>query len=666
MPSPTTPHMHTSGPVRILLIDASPEEVSILRSMLTAKGPWKIEVAEVCGDLATAADVLKRGQIHLVMADLDTVGPMTFEKFRETLEIGESVPVVLLYDEGDAERAFEALKEGVQDTIMKQEVSTGLLRHVIRYAIDRATIEGHLSRERDYLRALLDYLPDQIYFKDAASRFLRISKSMSKCCGRTESELLGKSDYDIYPGEDAEPRFRDEQNVIATGEPLIGQIERYDLEGEKTQWFHTTKLPFRDRHGNIVGTFGLSRDITRIKALEDLLSAERNLLRSVINNIPDAIFVKDSRGCYVLGNEAHCKALGVESEEQILGKTVWDFFEAEEADRRDELDMRALATGKSVINQEEEFPHPDGTTRWYLVTKAPLISENHSFLVCVNRDITAEKEAQNKLVDANANLTKVVDDLKRMHEQMNGLQLQLIEAEKTKSIARLAAGVAHEVKNPLAIISMGLDFFGTQFADDPVNGGVLKELVDALRRADDVIKGLLDFSAPKQISMEPNDLNDVIRKALVLVRGEMKPNMHTVVQHLADIPPVRLDPDKISQIFVNIFTNALHAMPEGGELEITTRTEQVTSVGSNIGGIKSEAFQAGDHVAIVEVADTGTGFPPENLARIFDPFFTTKPTGKGTGLGMTVVKSIVDLHGGTITIKNRPTCGAQVTLTLKI
>ena len=246
------------------------------------------------------------------------------------------------------------------------------------------------------------------------------------------------------------------------------------------------------------------------------------------------------------------------------------------------------------------------------------------------------------------------------------MQLQLIDAEKMKSIGRLAAGVAHEVKNPLAIVKMGIEFLAQSAESDEHSTMILTEMGDAVQRADDVIRGLLDFSAPNKLEAKREDLNAIIDQALKLVRGEMKGGVQVFRELQPKLPLVELDAAKISQVFVNLFINALHAMGESGTLTVRTFSRQLTGVGANISGSRSESFRVGSSLVVVEIDDTGHGIPEDKLAKIFEPFFTTKPTGVGTGLGLSVVKTIIDLHGATIDIRNLHEGGARVTIMFQV
>jgi signal transduction histidine kinase len=189
---------------------------------------------------------------------------------------------------------------------------------------------------------------------------------------------------------------------------------------------------------------------------------------------------------------------------------------------------------------------------------------------------------------------------------------------------------------------------------------------DAVERADGVICGLLDFSAPKQLELAPTNLNRIIEHSLKLVRGEMRGGLRLEMELQRDLPEVRLDAAKISQVFVNLLANAIHAMPEGGVLTVRTYAKQLTGVGANIADIRSENFRVGETLTVAEIDDTGHGIAEDKLAKIFEPFFTTKPTGKGTGLGLSVVKTIVDLHGGTVDVRNLPDGGVRVTLMFRV
>jgi len=160
-----------------------------------------------------------------------------------------------------------------------------------------------------------------------------------------------------------------------------------------------------------------------------------------------------------------------------------------------------------------------------------------------------------------------------------------------------------------------------------------------------------------------------LEQSVALVRHEMSNAHISLRRELArDLPPVRLDKNKLKQAFVNVLTNAVHAMPNGGAIIVRTysRELQVGEVGHDAGSRQANRLRPGETVVVAEIEDTGHGIAPDKLGKVFDPFFTTKPTGKGTGLGLTVTKKIIELHGGTIEISNAIGRGALVTIVLKV
>ena len=552
--------------------------------------------------------------------------------------------------------------------MIKSELTPRSLQRAMRHAIEREKTEQDLEHKNEFLHALLTTSPDRIYFKDSSSRFLQVNRSLADWFGlENPSDAVGKSDFDFFSPEQAALKFEDERRVMQTGQPILDKIERETTPAGSFVWLLTTKMPLYNRKGNIIGTFGASRDITLIKDMEETLQRERNLLRSVIDNVPDFIQAKDTHGRYILNNQAHVHHLNVGSPADLLGKTVYDYFPPALAAQYDSDDMAVLASGESIVDKVEPTLSPDGRELWISTTKVPIFDENGDMmgLAIISRNVTAAKEAQEAAERANAGLSHSREELMQALDQLRALQMQLIEAEKMKLVGRLAAGVAHEVKNPLAIVRMGMDYMCRQKFDDPNIATIVYEVQEAVERADNVVRGLLDFSAPKKLHLEPADLNNIIRHALVLIRGELGGHQFKVIEEFqTDLPKVRLDAMKIEQVFVNLLTNAVHAMENGGTLTLRTSMRQLTGVKENIAS--SGAFRLGDHMAVAEVLDTGPGVSEASLGRIFEPFFSTKPTGKGTGLGLTVTKAIIDLHGGAIDIRNRPEGGACVSVMLRI
>ncbi len=250
---------------------------------------------------------------------------------------------------------------------------------------------------------------------------------------------------------------------------------------------------------------------------------------------------------------------------------------------------------------------------------------------------------------------------------MQAAQLRLIEAEKLESVGRLAAGVAHEVKNPLMVILTGLRILAQRQQSDRDEDlqTVLDDMTDAVARADSVIRGLLDFSRPHELTLTPQDLNGVVEQSLSLVKHELDKHHVTLETELQpDLPRVELDEFKIQQVLINLFTNAAHAMPDGGILTVRTSAEpQQMSVDTSPSG--GADLRTGQRDVTLVVDDTGTGIPTDALAKIFDPFFTTKPTGKGTGLGLSVAWQIVEMHDATIEFENRDEGGVRVTVVFR-
>ena len=271
----------------------------------------------------------------------------------------------------------------------------------------------------------------------------------------------------------------------------------------------------------------------------------------------------------------------------------------------------------------------------------------------LNLELRLRHEAEQELQNTHADLIK-------SHQKLKQAQMQLIHAAKMESVGRLAAGVAHEVKNPLAVMHLGLDYVGGEVCNKPVLNEVLADMGKAVKRADKVINGLLDFSRESRLSRKNACINDIIENSLHLVRHELvQRNIEVIRQLDPELPGISCDENRMQQVFVNLLMNAIQAMKNGGTITASTyrtvvRAQRDTQV---VSGIR---FEAGQPVIVAEISDTGPGVPPDALEKMFDPFYTTKPVGEGTGLGLSVTRNLVDLHQGAIEVKNRVPQGLSV------
>ncbi len=399
---------------------------------------------------------------------------------------------------------------------------------------------------------------------------------------------------------------------------------------------------------------------------EEKLVASEAFYHSLVENLPQNILRKDLQERFTFANQRFCAILGKPLSD-VIGKTDFDFFPPELAAKYQKDDQHVIQTGRAFETIEENIA-PGGEKRYVNVVKTPIYDAKGKIIGIqgIFWDITERKLAEERLQKANEDLARSEAALRKSHEDLKAAQAQLIQAEKMESIGTLAAGVAHEVKNPLAILMMGVNYLSKKLSDEHL-ASVLKDMRDAINRADTIARGLLEFSASRRLSVKAHDLNDLIEDTVRLVRTTLTQNQVQLEKEFGtNLPPVRVDKNQIQQVFVNLFMNAVHAMPTGGTLTVRTYQKQLTETTFFEGSRQADRMWVGDTVVVAEVDDSGTGISQEHLAKVFDPFFTTKPTGVGTGLGLPVSKRIIELHGGTLDLRNLPEGGVRARIMLKV
>jgi PAS domain S-box-containing protein len=316
--------------------------------------------------------------------------------------------------------------------------------------IEQSSFE--LQKEKALLDALLNNVPEHIYFKDKESRFLRFSKSMLKLFGLEKAEdLVGKSDFDFFDEEHSRPAYEGEQEIMRTGKAIIDLEEKEVMEDGRVSWVNTTKMPLRDSNGNIIGTFGISKNITHLKRLEqdavekneemkaqeeelrqnleemhttqddmrrqieenekmqDALSKEKSLLDALLNNVPEHIYFKDKESKFLRFSKSMIKLFGLEKAEDLVGKSDFDFFDEEHSRPAFEGEQEIIRTGKAIIDLEEKEVMEDGRVSWVNTTKMPLRNARGEIIGTfgISKDISKLKKLES---DANLKADKLVEN----------------------------------------------------------------------------------------------------------------------------------------------------------------------------------------------------------------------------------------------------------------
>lgn len=491
---------------------------------------------------------------------------------------------------------------------------------------ERKRAEAELAYERDLLRSLLDHSPDLIYFKDAQSRLIKCSQAAMKNYGAQDmAEVIGRTDFDFFTKEHAQAAFDDEQEIIRTGQPVIGKVEKETRFDGLEVWVSTTKMPLRDRDGQIVGTLGISRDITESRRAENLVRQSEERYRSLIDNARDAIFTIAPDGTFTSLNPA-VEAIAKISRADWLGKSFAPMVHPDDLPRA--LEMFARVLKGEPVPVHELRGHP-GLPR-------PALME---------MTLSAQKDEHGKIIGV---LGVGRDITKRKR-----LEAQLFQSQKMETVGKLAGGIAHEFNSIMTAIIGQSEFL----AADLPPGNPLRHNATEIRKAADraasLTRQLLAYGRKQLLRPEILDLNAVLSGMENVLHHLVGRNVDVRLVLSAGLPPVPADAGQIEQVIVNVVMNAVDAMPNGGKL--TLETAPATLDAEYVS--RFPELKAGDYV-LLAISDTGTGMSDEVKARVFEPFFSTKDVGKGTGLGLATCYGILKQSGGHITVYSEPGRGS--------
>ena len=288
---------------------------------------------------------------------------------------------------------------------------------VFRDITEQRKAKKDMEYEKSLLDALMNNIPDSIYFKDQQCRLLRINRGMMKSLNMTQdSDYYLKTDIDLFGEEFGRETVKADLHLIETGEPIVGMIESRKLDDGSLNWTSTTKAPIWDANDNIIGLVGVTRTINDIKRAEEALQYEKSLMDALMNNIPDSIYFKD-RQCRLLKISRHMmESLNMTQESDYYLKTDIDLFGEEFGRATVESDLRLMETGKPIIGLVEGRKLPDGKINWTSTTKIPLRDQNNNIigLVGISREINEIKQAEEQREKIIAELQEALDKIKTL------------------------------------------------------------------------------------------------------------------------------------------------------------------------------------------------------------------------------------------------------------
>jgi two-component system, NtrC family, sensor kinase len=371
----------------------------------------------------------------------------------------------------------------------------------------------------------------------------------------------------------------------------------------------------------------LSEDLAgEVAAQSREIEGHRRFTSLIIDSLPVGLYVVDRDYRIQIWNRKRETGTQGLQRGDVVGRAVFDVLTRQPPEQlREEFD-RVFQTGE--IQQSELKVTRGDETRYFRLSKIPMRVEGDeiSHVITIGEDVTEARFVQS----------------------------QIMQSEKLAAVGQLAAGVMHEINNPLATISACVAAIQGRLSDPAPDGGDVEEylrIIDQeVQRCTNIVDGLLDFSRPQGKSKAPVALSTLVEDTLFLLKHHRRYKRYTVVRELApDLPPTLGNAEQLIQVLMALMLNALDAMEHGGRLTIRTGRSRLRT----------------DEI-VVEVEDTGIGIPGEDQGKIFEPFYTTKPPGRGTGLGLSICYGVVEEHRGRIEVESEPGKGSIFRVSLPV
>jgi PAS domain S-box-containing protein len=563
---------------------------------------------------------------------------------------GAAVGVLSLYA-GEA----GAFDEAVSDLLIEMAADISFALDNFERESRRQGAEEALHESEARFRNLTEMSSDFYWESDAEHRLTdraSADKKLSTVSVFRQGAQIGERRWEIPYLSPDEAGWQAHRAVLDAHRPFRDfELSRLGADGTERH-ISISGEPKFDGRGRFLGYRGVGKDITeQMRRIDDL-----RRLRAAMDATIDSIYVTDLATMrFVEVNGAACRRLGY-TREQLLELGPQDVLVVDREHLRRLYD-EVIAAGEQGTSAETHYVTSDGRRGWTELHRRALSSGSGWLIVTLGRDITERKLAEEALQQKHAKLLQTEQELLSAHEA-------LAEADRLESVGRLAAGVAHEVKNPLAIIRLGTDYLAKQFSQES-NQEVLDDIRAAIDRAERVIRDLLDFSRQKPFAPRPSNINEVIDNAVNLTKHEIKRRNIVIIRNRDDLmPPIYADPDRLVQVFINLLSNAAQAIGQDGSIEIVTRSICLSE--RDLEQAETSLLRIGEPVITIDIRDSGPGISAEHEKKLFEPFFTTKPVGEGSGLGLAVSRSIVIMHRGSISISNRPEGGASALLMFRV